>query len=338
MADAGVAEPAAVPNGADHKLSAAAKKKLRRKKTRDNNRELKAELQKVHKHVQQLREAEQRQAVGGAEPAVSIEYVPAPLKFLAELKASQAGAQADADPLAGMAVDGLFIKPEDQEGSNPLAHLERLAQRFGTADAVYEDEHAVADGPAGVEEGGEGPTKEKPTAEGSDSGSDDDEDEVSRKKRKADLRMTIAALKANCARPEVVEVWDVSAPDPNLLVYLKAYRNTVPVPRHWSQKRKFLQGKRGIEKPPFELPNFIKTTGALSGWTAQRSRASADAAVYLRHRLATCETSVFVAAHPARAMARLRPWRQGMYSSWPLMKPLKTKQSGIVWGLGESSC
>jgi hypothetical protein len=29
--------------------------------------------------------------------------------------------------------------------------------------------------------------------------------------------------------------------DPKLLVYLKSYRNTVPVPRHWSQKRKFLQ-------------------------------------------------------------------------------------------------
>ena len=29
---------------------------------------------------------------------------------------------------------------------------------------------------------------------------------------------------------------------------------SVPVPKHWSQKRKFLQGKRGIEKPPFALP------------------------------------------------------------------------------------
>jgi len=47
---------------------------------------------------------------------------------------------------------------------------------------------------------------------------------------------------------------DVTAKDPMLLVHLKAYRNTVPVPRHWSQKRKYLQGKRGIEKPPFELP------------------------------------------------------------------------------------
>jgi Domain of unknown function (DUF382) len=57
-------------------------------------------------------------------------------------------------------------------------------------------------------------------------------------------------------------VWDVRARDPKLLVYLKAYRNTVPVPRHWSQKRKYLQGKRGIEKPPFELPSYIQETGA----------------------------------------------------------------------------
>eukprot|EP00889_Picochlorum_renovo_P005287 jgi/Picre1/32317/NNA_007663.t1 len=59
----------------------------------------------------------------------------------------------------------------------------------------------------------------------------------------------------------VVEVWDVTAMDPLMLVYLKAYRNTVPVPRHWSQKRKYLQGKRGLEKPPFKLPAFIAATG-----------------------------------------------------------------------------
>ena len=42
---------------------------------------------------------------------------------------------------------------------------------------------------------------------------------------------------------------------------VQAYRNTVAVPRHWSQKRKYLQGKRGIEKPPFKLPDFIEATG-----------------------------------------------------------------------------
>lgn len=71
----------------------------------------------------------------------------------------------------------------------------------------------------------------------------------------------ISQLKQEYARPEVVEVWDIRARDPKLLVYLKAYRNTVPVPRHWSQKRKYLQGKRGIEKAPFELPSFIQSTG-----------------------------------------------------------------------------
>ncbi len=35
----------------------------------------------------------------------------------------------------------------------------------------------------------------------------------------------------------------------------------MPVPRHWSQKRKYLQGKRGLEKPPFQLPDFIEATG-----------------------------------------------------------------------------
>ena len=37
----------------------------------------------------------------------------------------------------------------------------------------------------------------------------------------------------------------------------------VAVPRHWSYKRKYLSGKRGIEKPPFELPEFIRKTGIM---------------------------------------------------------------------------
>ena len=108
----------------------------------------------------------------------------------------------------------------------------------------------------------EGDAKEE--NDGDDEGgedSDDDEDELSRKKKKLLSRMKIAELKQHCSKPEVVEVWDTSAADPRLLVYLKAYRNTIPVPAHWSQKRKFLQGKRGIEKPPWQLPGFIEATG-----------------------------------------------------------------------------
>lgn len=53
----------------------------------------------------------------------------------------------------------------------------------------------------------------------------------------------------------------VSAPLTTDVACMQACRNSVTVPRHWSQKRKYLQGKRGIEKPPFKLPDFIEATG-----------------------------------------------------------------------------
>ncbi|KAJ2007276.1 hypothetical protein H4R26_000869 [Coemansia thaxteri] len=85
---------------------------------------------------------------------------------------------------------------------------------------------------------------------------------ASRKQKKRE-RISVAELKQMAPRPEVVEWTDVSAPDPGLLVALKAARNTVPVPIHWSQKKKYLQYKRGMEKPPFDLPDFIKATGIM---------------------------------------------------------------------------
>ena len=110
-----------------------------------------------------------------------------------------------------------------------------------------------------VEEAAEAPSAEKAP-------DDVDEDEapekrLSRKQRKAMSRMTVAELKQVVARPEAVEAHDVTASDPRLLVFLKSYRNTVPVPRHWCHKRKFLQGKRGVEKKPFQLPEYIAQTG-----------------------------------------------------------------------------
>lgn len=73
----------------------------------------------------------------------------------------------------------------------------------------------------------------------------------------------MAELKASTTRADVVEWADVTSRDPFQLVELKAYRNTVPVPRHWNAKRKYLAGKRGFERPPFELPDFIKRTGIM---------------------------------------------------------------------------
>jgi len=84
---------------------------------------------------------------------------------------------------------------------------------------------------------------------------------LSKKKKKLMNRLSVAELKQLVSRPDVVEVHDVTSSDPRLLVHLKSYRNTVPVPRHWCHIRKYLTGKVGMEKPPFQLPEFIAETG-----------------------------------------------------------------------------
>lgn len=103
--------------------------------------------------------------------------------------------------------------------------------------------------------------EEKKDSDESDEEVRPDAPKLSKKKLRRMNRLTVAELKQLVARPDVVEMHDVTAQEPKLLVHLKATRNTVPVPRHWCFKRKYLQGKRGIEKPPFELPEFIKRTG-----------------------------------------------------------------------------
>ena len=84
---------------------------------------------------------------------------------------------------------------------------------------------------------------------------------LSKKKARKMHRLTVAELKQLVKKPEIVEWTDVTASDPRLLLHLKSYRNTVPIPIHWSAKRDYLQGKRGIEKPPFQLPSYIADTG-----------------------------------------------------------------------------
>ena len=88
-------------------------------------------------------------------------------------------------------------------------------------------------------------------------------DVVTRKARKALAGPLIAALKALAVRADIVEAPDVTAPDPALLVSLKSSRGAVGVPQHWTSKRRYLQGnaKRGVIKPPFELPAYIAATG-----------------------------------------------------------------------------
>merc|ERR1712137_882816 len=106
-------------------------------------------------------------------------------------------------------------------------------------------------------------TEKEDTQENQDENQTDklDDDPTPKKTKKKDKRNKIEVLKLLSDHPEIVEIHDANSPYPWLLVDLKSYRNTVPVPRHWCQRRKYLQGKRGIEKPPFELPDFIRATG-----------------------------------------------------------------------------
>lgn len=67
------------------------------------------------------------------------------------------------------------------------------------------------------------------------------EEKLSKKKRKLQKRLPIAVLKQLVERPDLVELHDTCAADPFILMHLKSSRNTVPIPRHWSQKKKYLQ-------------------------------------------------------------------------------------------------
>lgn len=52
---------------------------------------------------------------------------------------------------------------------------------------------------------------------------------MSKRKLKKLTRLSVAELKQLVSRPDVVEMHDVTARDPKLLVQLKAHRNTVQV-------------------------------------------------------------------------------------------------------------
>ncbi|KAI0929094.1 hypothetical protein AcW1_006134 [Taiwanofungus camphoratus] len=121
----------------------------------------------------------------------------------------------------------------------PESSLQTRDQEPSKGEIIYSDDDMASEGDSEAEE-------KKP---------------LSKKKARKMNRLTVAELKQLVKKPEVVEWTDVTASDPRLLLHLKSYRNTVPIPSHWSAKRDYLQGKRGIEKPPFQLPSYIADTG-----------------------------------------------------------------------------
>ena len=85
----------------------------------------------------------------------------------------------------------------------------------------------------------------------------------SKRKLREVARPSVAQLKRQVQRPDLVEAHDITATDPIFLIQLKSIPNTVPVPRHWGRKRKYLQGKRigGQQTHTYQLPKFLINTG-----------------------------------------------------------------------------
>lgn len=147
----------------------------------------------------------------------------------------------EADLETFKAVFDRFSMPEETQTSGP-----RLISSDEKGQVMYDDDDNI------------------PDEEDMKSDQEDAEElanHLSKTRQKKQNRLNVAELKQLVKKPEVVEWTDVSAPDPKLLVSLKSVRNSVPVPAHWSQKRDYLAGKRGIEKTSFELPDFIRATG-----------------------------------------------------------------------------
>ncbi|KAG6908648.1 hypothetical protein DXG01_003826 [Tephrocybe rancida] len=181
---------------------------------------------------------------------------------LRRLKAKQKKAEATADT-----PEETELRKERVEPSNNVVYVSEQFELSDPALEAFSDVFARFQLPPDENAGDKGSVPSKGEVIYSDddmeSGEDSDAEKkpLSKKKQRKMARLTVAELKQLVKKPEVVEWTDVTAADPRLLLHLKSQRNTVPIPIHWSAKRDYLQGKRGIEKPPFQLPAYIADTG-----------------------------------------------------------------------------
>ncbi|TDG49432.1 hypothetical protein AWZ03_004115 [Drosophila navojoa] len=202
-------------------------------KEKESKRETRSSKKK--KEREEKEKVKERNKSESNEEDVTIEYVPEKITI------------ADLAPMYRQfyrvfEIFKLENKPKPVEKDKAALDAEALAKAKKSSNKMHDDDDDDAD---------------------DDEDNKEDKEKLSKRKLKKLTRLSVAELKQLVSRPDVVEMHDVTARDPKLLVQLKAYRNTVQVPRHWCFKRKYLQGKRGIEKPPFDLPAFIKKTGIM---------------------------------------------------------------------------
>lgn len=149
------------------------------------------------------------------------------------------------------------VEPEplpETNGSMDSATREYFARVLGHFAPTTEEQAAEVEKDKPPEDTGKGDVIYSEDEEYPPGWDEEAERPLSKRKQRKLNRLTVGELKQRVARPEVVEGWDVDSADPRLLVHLKSYHNTIAVPEHWKFKRDYLSNKRGMEKPPFQLP------------------------------------------------------------------------------------
>mmetsp|Transcript_46406 Transcript_46406/g.68538 ORF Transcript_46406/g.68538 Transcript_46406/m.68538 type:complete len:601 (-) Transcript_46406:322-2124(-) len=186
------------------------------------------------------------------EVEIEVEYVPEALLF-ATTTDNDDGDDGDGgdEKMTNEGDTGPTGDNDDDDENNIEAMMRRFQSRASVVTSDEDENEKTQD------------ENEDALSKGSGDDDDDDEDQksMSRRKIRELNRPTVSELKQRVKRADLVEAHDVTSADPDFLVYLKGIPGTVPVPRHWGRKRKYLQGKRGIEKAPFQLPDYISKTG-----------------------------------------------------------------------------
>mmetsp|Transcript_645 Transcript_645/g.1295 ORF Transcript_645/g.1295 Transcript_645/m.1295 type:complete len:372 (-) Transcript_645:851-1966(-) len=185
------------------------------------------------------------EAPAASDDETDVEYVPEeePLLFVVDTSSGDVAA----------AETG---KGDDDAEDDPVAALRASLRSFYARSSIVDDPEEDAEDAAATDA-----EEESGRPQIVSSAEEDLPTITSLRRRKKMERMTVAQLKRSVRHPELVEAADVTSPDPRFLLEIKGMERTVEVPRHWCMKRKYLQGKRGIEKPPFALPDFIARTG-----------------------------------------------------------------------------
>ena len=241
-------------------MALSAAEKNRRKRERKKK-------EKEERRQRELKEKEAKETLLKKEETEKEENEDVEIEYVAEDLSKILGATkpVDTPPQTTSLPDGLPPVPGSEQEKASSAdsdnNIEEMLRRFHERAAVAPSASDEKD-----EDGDKDASKNKEdqsSVVSDDYSSDDDDDKPTMSKRKLRelLRPSVAELKRRVDRPDLVEAHDVTAADPDFLIALKGISHTTPVPFHWGRKRKYLQGKRGIEKKPFQLPDFIVKTG-----------------------------------------------------------------------------